>query len=270
MLAWRKTSPERSTPGPLPYQTPNTPSYLPSPRISACWVPQTAVAASSSFRPGWKTMLDGSSHFLAPEQVLVEPADRRAAIARDEARGVEAGEPVALALHQQQADDGLRPGDEDPVLGESYLSSRATSRSGTPASAIGRPPQGINAGSAGWLRPLLSGDMAGLLTYFKRRGPNWDRAAGFERRTLERFPSALTSPSRRRRSPSRPRSRRPPRPRRGRRRGPRPPRLRVAPERHAARAASPRASSGLRALATTSSSIPVSTKPGWTELQRMP
>ena len=27
-LAWRKTSPQRSTPGPLPYHRPNTPSYL--------------------------------------------------------------------------------------------------------------------------------------------------------------------------------------------------------------------------------------------------
>ena len=57
MLPWRKTSPERSTPGPLPYQSAKTPSYLPSPCNSACWVPQTAVAARSSFRPGWKTIL---------------------------------------------------------------------------------------------------------------------------------------------------------------------------------------------------------------------
>ena len=35
-LAWRNTSPERSTPGPLPYHMPNTPSNLPSPRNSAC------------------------------------------------------------------------------------------------------------------------------------------------------------------------------------------------------------------------------------------
>ncbi len=45
MLACLKTSIERSTPGPLPYQMPNTPSYLAlSLNRSSCWVPQTAVA----------------------------------------------------------------------------------------------------------------------------------------------------------------------------------------------------------------------------------
>ena len=62
-LAWRNTSPVRSTPGPLPYHMPNTPSYLPSPRNSACCVPQIAVAARSSFRPA-----------LEQDVVLVERA----------------------------------------------------------------------------------------------------------------------------------------------------------------------------------------------------
>ena len=121
MLAWRKTSPERSTPGPLPYHMPKTPSYLPSPRISACCEPQTAVAASSSLRPGWKTMLDALEPLLGADEVLVEAADRGAAVAGDEARRVEAGEPVALPLHQQQADDGLGAGDEDAILREIVL-----------------------------------------------------------------------------------------------------------------------------------------------------
>ena len=116
MLAWRNTSPERSTPGPLPYQTPKTPSYLPSPRSSACCEPQSAVAASSSLRPGWKTMSFASKPLLGAPEVLVEAADRRAAIAGDEAGGVQPGAPVALALHQQHADDRLRAGDEDAVL----------------------------------------------------------------------------------------------------------------------------------------------------------
>ncbi len=54
-LPWRKASPERSTPGPLPYQMENTPSKRPSPPISAIWLPQTAVAARSSFTPGTNT-----------------------------------------------------------------------------------------------------------------------------------------------------------------------------------------------------------------------
>ena len=64
MLAWRITSPVRSTPGPLPYHSAKTPSYFPSPRSSACWLPQMAVAARSSFRPGWNRMFAGSSSFF--------------------------------------------------------------------------------------------------------------------------------------------------------------------------------------------------------------
>jgi hypothetical protein len=56
----------------------------------------------------------------APE-LLVEPAERRAAIAGDEARGVEPGAAVALALHQQHADERLRAGDEDALLFEVVL-----------------------------------------------------------------------------------------------------------------------------------------------------
>ena len=66
MLACRITSPERSTPGPLPYHSPKTPSYLPSPRSSACWLPQSAVAARSSFRPGWNSHVGRVEHLLAP------------------------------------------------------------------------------------------------------------------------------------------------------------------------------------------------------------
>src|SRR5205823_14640795 len=53
LLACLKTSPQRSTPGPLPYHIENTPSYLASGNRSACCVPQTAVAARSSLMPGW-------------------------------------------------------------------------------------------------------------------------------------------------------------------------------------------------------------------------
>ena len=54
-LACLSTSTDRSTPGPLPYHMPNTPSRsAPGNRFSCC-VPQTAVAARSSFTPGWNT-----------------------------------------------------------------------------------------------------------------------------------------------------------------------------------------------------------------------
>ena len=51
-------------------------------------------------------------------ELQVEPAERRAAIAGDEAGGVEPGAAVALALHQQHADDGLRAGQENALLPE--------------------------------------------------------------------------------------------------------------------------------------------------------
>ena len=57
MLACLKTSPLRSTPGPLPYHIANTPSTVAfGSRLTIC-VPHTEVAASSSFRPGVKVML---------------------------------------------------------------------------------------------------------------------------------------------------------------------------------------------------------------------
>ncbi|HAJ46143.1 MAG TPA: hypothetical protein DCL54_06145 [Alphaproteobacteria bacterium] len=64
-LAWRKTSPVRSTPGALPYQRPKTPSNLAPGCKLACWEPHTAVAAKSSFRPGSKMILCWARCFLA-------------------------------------------------------------------------------------------------------------------------------------------------------------------------------------------------------------
>ena len=54
ILACLNTSAQRSTPGPLPYQMPNTPSYfcVPAGAKPNCCVPHSAVAASSSFTPG--------------------------------------------------------------------------------------------------------------------------------------------------------------------------------------------------------------------------
>src|ERR1700677_4223960 len=49
------TSPERSTPGPLPYHIENTPSYLAFGYRLTCCEPHTAVAARSSLTPGWNT-----------------------------------------------------------------------------------------------------------------------------------------------------------------------------------------------------------------------
>ena len=114
-LAWRKTSPERSTPGPLPYQMPNTPSYLPSPRSSACCVPQQRGGGEFLVDAGLEHDVGAASELLRAHELLVEPAERRAAIAGDKARGVEPGAAVALLLHQQRADQRLIAGDEHAV-----------------------------------------------------------------------------------------------------------------------------------------------------------
>jgi hypothetical protein len=58
---------------------------------------------------------------LRAEELLVQPAERRSAIARYETGRVKSGAPVPLALHQQHADDGLRPSEEDLALVEVEL-----------------------------------------------------------------------------------------------------------------------------------------------------
>jgi hypothetical protein len=58
---------------------------------------------------------------LRAPQRLVEAAERRAAVAGDEARGVQAGALVALALQHHQADQRLRAGEEDAALLQGVL-----------------------------------------------------------------------------------------------------------------------------------------------------
>ena len=119
MLAWRKTSPQRSTPGPLPYQRPKTPWTRPSPRSSACWVPQSAVAARSSFSPG--SNLTSAAVELACVAFIiceVDAAERRAAVAGGVAGGGEPRRLVARLLHQQHAHQRLDAAEQHGALGE--------------------------------------------------------------------------------------------------------------------------------------------------------
>ncbi len=55
---------------------------------------------------------------LCPHELLVEPAERRAAIARNVSSRVQPRDPVALLLHQGRADQRLIAGDEHTALGE--------------------------------------------------------------------------------------------------------------------------------------------------------
>ena len=87
---------------------------------SACCVPQSAVAASSSLMPERNRMSD-RERALRPLKLQVEAAQRRAAIAGDVTRGVEAGAAVALLLHQAQSHQRLIAGDKHPGLRQVVL-----------------------------------------------------------------------------------------------------------------------------------------------------
>ena len=59
------TSPQRSTPGPLPYHIANTPStFAPGNRL-VCWEPQTMVAPRSSLMPGVNSIAEAFRCFFA-------------------------------------------------------------------------------------------------------------------------------------------------------------------------------------------------------------
>jgi hypothetical protein len=70
----------------LPYHIAKTPSTFAPSYIVTCCVPQMAVARRSSLSPGWKLIVRALEELLRLPQRLVEAAERRAAIARDEAR----------------------------------------------------------------------------------------------------------------------------------------------------------------------------------------
>src|SRR5438477_8998558 len=76
-FACLNTSPQRSTPGPLPYHIENTPSQVASGYMLTCCVPQIDVAARSSFNPGWNLMCARSRNFEAPQSAWIERGPRR-------------------------------------------------------------------------------------------------------------------------------------------------------------------------------------------------
>ena len=96
---------------PLAVPQPKTPSRAPGKR-SSCWLPQTALAARSSLMPGWKTMWLSARCRLAFHRPGRGPPGT-AAVAGNEAGGVESGGGVAQALQHGQADQGLGAGEID-------------------------------------------------------------------------------------------------------------------------------------------------------------
>ena len=65
---------------------------------------------------GLEADMRGVEEFLRALELLVEAAERRAAIAGDQPRGVQSRAAVALALHQAQTHQRLKAGDEHPAL----------------------------------------------------------------------------------------------------------------------------------------------------------
>ena len=108
-------SPARSTPGPLPYQRPNTPCDLAIGmgldllRAEHRGRREILVDRGQKFDPAFGEQL------LGAPKLHVDAAERRAAIARDEAGGVEPGGAVAPGLFERDAHQRLRAGQEHPA-----------------------------------------------------------------------------------------------------------------------------------------------------------
>ena len=77
---------------------------------------------------------------------LVEAPERRAAIAGDKPRRVAARPPIALLLHQAEANEGLIAGDEHPALAEVVFVVEADVSHGDYMASFWSP---WNAGAAG-------------------------------------------------------------------------------------------------------------------------
>ena len=104
-LAWRNTSPERSTPGPLPYQTEKTPSCLPSPSKFGLLRAPAGGGRKLLVQAWLEDDIGFGELFLGTPELLVEATERRAAVAGNETRRIQSRKPIAFALHEQHADD---------------------------------------------------------------------------------------------------------------------------------------------------------------------
>ena len=120
-LAWRNTSPVRSTPGALAVPDAEHAVVLAlAPQLRLLRAPQRGggqVLVEAGLEPDVVGLQDAPG----AQQRGLQRGDGRAAVARDVARGVEAGLQVAGALGQHQADDGLGAGQELAGLVEGVL-----------------------------------------------------------------------------------------------------------------------------------------------------
>ena len=108
-------------------------------------------------QPGLELDVRAVEELLRLPQRLVERAERRAAIAGDEAAGVEPRERVALALQDQQPDERLRAGEEDAAgLELVFVVERdVAQRRGADRSGCGHPSR-LQESCSGRVRPRRS------------------------------------------------------------------------------------------------------------------
>ena len=92
---------------------PSTPSYLPVPITLATCEPHTAVAPSSSFRPGHEAHVELVEDRPLLADHRVEAADGRTRVSRDQTGGAQPGAPVGAALVDDRAHDRVHPADRD-------------------------------------------------------------------------------------------------------------------------------------------------------------
>ena len=120
-LPWRSESAARSRPGALPYHMPSTPSCLAPGR----WPRQLAAPG----RGGAELLVEAGhvadevlvEQLAVARQLLVEPAQRRALVARDHRAGGQAAAAVGAVLVEHQAHERLHAGEEDAALLEHVL-----------------------------------------------------------------------------------------------------------------------------------------------------
>ncbi len=83
-----------------------------SPRPS-CWLPHTAVAASSSLTPGTRWMSCSAISARSRPTTRSRPRERRSRVAGDERPGPQAGAGVGAVPVEEDADQGLHPAEQD-------------------------------------------------------------------------------------------------------------------------------------------------------------
>ncbi len=129
-------------------------------------------------RPGQDAL--GLEQMAGLAQLLIEAAERRAAIAGNVAAGGEAGGPVARLLQQRQTHQGLDPGQEDPAIGLRVLVLEGDLGKRQGSALPGRPRRATGRGSCPVKVASRAGASRATVPPTRRQ---WDRRGYGLRRT---------------------------------------------------------------------------------------